>query len=268
MRIAPLMAACVLGCNALSGLDSLDFGTSTSTGGGAQASSASSSSQGVTSTGGVGLGGSNMGGAPAYDFFDDFERPDGASLGNGWIEKVEPAFSLLNGEVVKAVVTTSYRDNMVYRPASEDVLDIETSVELTLSALPDGNPQLFARVQAATIAMPNEYDGYLLWIDDLVDTAHLSRQRGTVFVTTLVSFALAPPLDFTHRYRMRMRVVGTDPVILAASVELLDAGRWTVIGETTALDSHADRIVTPGAPGFSGAEEAGFTYDNFTRLDL
>ena len=56
-------------------------------------------------------------------------------MGNGWIEKSPLAFQIAGGQTTKIDVTSGYRDNLSYRTASEVVLEVEASVEFTLSAL-------------------------------------------------------------------------------------------------------------------------------------
>ena len=80
-------------------------------------------------------------------FNDTFDRPDAAAIGNGWIEKNAQAFGLADNAAVKQPVGTGYRDNVVYRPASEDLLDVEASVEFRLTGAGTGYPQVYTRIQ-------------------------------------------------------------------------------------------------------------------------
>jgi len=65
--------------------------------------------------------------AHAQNFFDDFNRPDNPNLGNGWVQK-NAAFSLAGNAVIKAATSTGFADNLVYRPAGENMQDGEASV--------------------------------------------------------------------------------------------------------------------------------------------
>jgi len=50
--------------------------------------------------------------APQYalaQFVDTFSRPDGADVGNGWIEKSPQAFQIAAGEVAKTTAGGGYR---------------------------------------------------------------------------------------------------------------------------------------------------------------
>ncbi len=209
------------------------------------------------------------GDAPAEDFVDSFSRPDGASIGNGWIEKLASTYALAGGEVVRIDTPESYRDNMVYRPASEDLRDVEISVGVRFTAIPPGFAQIFVRGEAATIAAPDSYDGYLLYIEGgQADEAVLGRQRGTVFVTTLSRFPLVPPLDAGSAFRMTLRATGAQPVALRAKIERLSNGAWTAIGETAIEDFAATQIDAAGTVGFAGNEVSTYVYDDFRRVRL
>ncbi|MBX3230938.1 MAG: hypothetical protein KIT84_36375 [Labilithrix sp.] len=197
-------------------------------------------------------------------FFDDFSRPAGA-LGNGWLEKIPGTFVLESGAVRKPGSTTSYRDNMVFRPASEDRRDAEASVELNV-ALPVDYPQVFVRAQRATLTRPDEYDGYLLYVEGVRTTAKLGRQRGTPFVVTLATLNITPQLEAGQRYRLRLAATGTSPVKLDAFVERWsgDETGWRIEAEAHVDDAASTRLDAAGAVGFA-ANEADMvtTYDNF-----
>ncbi len=206
--------------------------------------------------------------ATAVDYFDDFARPDGAALGSAWIEKNPAAFSVTGGSAAKNQVSTGYRDNIAYRPAAEDLLDAEASVELQVLNTSIGYPQVFVRVQSNTAATNNSLDAYILYINNSTSNAVLGRQRGSAFVNTLSTIFLSTPLNTTDRFRMRLRAAGADPVNLDAWIERDNGGTWEIIGQASVLDSAANRIATPGAVGFGGYVESSYAYDNFNRLDL
>jgi len=209
------------------------------------------------------------GDAPGGDFVDLFSRADGPSIGNGWIEKNAPTYSLAGGEVVRIETAESYRDNMVYRPASEDVRDVEISLRVRFTAIPPGYAQIFVRGAAATIAATDAYDGYLLYVvGSRADQAVLGRQRGSVFVATLSSFPLSPPLDASSTYRMTLRASGAQPVALQAKIERRENGAWATIGETAVEDGDATRLEAAGTVGFAGNEAATYVYDEFRRVLL
>jgi hypothetical protein len=206
--------------------------------------------------------------APA-DFTDNFNRANDANVGNGWLEKSPTAFSLDGNEVAKvAAGGGDYRNNVVYRPASEDLLDVEASMELRLLNTSVGYPQLMVRGQSATIATTNTLDAYLLYLSNSPGLATLARQRGGGFDTALTTFALAPALNTTDRYRMRLRATGTNPVQLAAFVERWTGSAWQIIGQAAFNDGSAGRIATAGAVGFGGFTETSYRYDNFARANV
>lgn len=199
---------------------------------------------------------------------DDFERPDSAALGNGWIEKNAAAFSLSNGAAVKQGVATGYRDNIVYRPATEDILNVETSMEFRLFSLAPGYPQLFARVQSATAGTAGQLDGYILYINNSSGDAVLGRQRADNFVAPLANVTISPGLNATDLYRMSLRAEGTAAVDLTATFERWTGTAWIVIGQASATDTAPDRVATPGSVGFGGYIEANYSFDNFAVTDL
>lgn len=206
---------------------------------------------------------------PEEVFLDPFSRADGAAIGNGWIEKTAPTYSLAGGEVVRIETIESYRDNMVYRPAREDVRDVEISVHVRFTASPPGFAQIFVRGAAPTIAAPDSYDGYLLYIaGEQTDLAILGRQRGPDFVTTLANLPLSPPLDAGSTYRMTLRAIGARPVALQARIERLEAGAWLGIGAAAVEDHAAEQIEAAGTVGFAGNEVATYVYDDFRRVSF
>jgi hypothetical protein len=199
---------------------------------------------------------------------DDFNRADSATIGNGWIEKNPNAFSIQSNRLIKNAVPTGYRDNVVYRPNSEDSLDVEAAIEFRLTGLPAGYAQVFTRLQASTVSVADRLDGYMLYLEDSTSRAILGRQTGTDFVTTLATITISPALNTTDQYRLRLRTTGTAPVALEAYVERQVGAEWQVIGQATATDSAGNRIATAGAVGFGGYVESTYVMDNFTRVDL
>lgn len=204
------------------------------------------------------------------DFHDDFARANSTAIGNGWIEKTPATFSILNNEVVRIDSgAISYRDNLVYRPASDDLRDLEISIEFRVLSLPPRYPQIFVRARRATITAMDSYDGYLLYVNGSVnDQVVLGRQLGGVFVGTLAQIALSPALAAGQVYRLTLRAVGASPVSLTAKVELRSAGSYTVIGSTTFSDVAPERIETAGTYGFSGDELPRYVFDEFVRRAL
>lgn len=204
---------------------------------------------------------------PPAPFVDAFARADAADLGNSWIEKTPTTWSIGSGRVTRADSTVSYRDNLVYRPASEDVRDVEISITGRFTTATTGSPQIFVRAQPATVASPGEYDGYLLYVAGSSGgaTVNLGRQRGSVFVVTLGSTTLDTPLDTVTDFRLSLRALGANPVMLRAQIDRLVAGTWTMVGEIVTSDADALRLDGPGSVGFSGDSNGTVTYDDFTR---
>src|SRR5215467_12267655 len=135
-------------------------------------------------------------------FFDDFNRPDSAVIGNGWIMKNPNEFVLSGGEVVvQGGSGSAYQNNVFYRPAGEDILDVEASVELRdLKGNPPGFPQVFVRVKSSTVGFANTLDAYMLFIANTTNNATLARQHGTNIYTTLTGISLTLGIDSTHTF--------------------------------------------------------------------
>jgi hypothetical protein len=198
-------------------------------------------------------------------FFDDFDRADGAALGNGWVEKNPAAFALASREASKQQVQANDWDNVAYRPAVENRLDGETLVEFRVrSTTPLGYPQIYTRLQTGTAGTPGGLDTYLAYVNDTSRQVVLARQRGSTLVT-LSTFTLTSSLNTASRYRLRLNATGTATVQLSAAVERFNGAAWELIGSGNASDSSSSRISTAGSAGFSGYTEASYAYDNFAR---
>ena len=207
-------------------------------------------------------------GTPAFAHLSDtFDRADNAALGNGWVEKNAAAFAIAGNRASKQTVGTGYRDNLAYRPAGEDVLNVEAAVEVQFTGAP-GYAQLAVRVQSATVANADTLDGYLLYINNSNSQAIIGRQNGTAFITTLATLNLGTALNTTDRFRLRLAARGTNPVLLDAFVERLNGAIWEQIGQGSASDAAANRFATAGSVGFGGYTEATYAFDNFARIDL
>src|SRR2546430_10648404 len=140
--------------------------------------------------------------AAATTFSADFSRPDSADLGNGWVEKTPGAFSLVGNRVSKAATATGFADNVLYRPAGENMLDGEASVEVRFNSLPPGYAQVFVRGQTGTIANAGVFDGYLLYTDNDPGRALLDRIENGAF-RPLTQITIAPSLNTTDTFRLR-----------------------------------------------------------------
>ncbi|MBX3190756.1 MAG: hypothetical protein KF819_27410 [Labilithrix sp.] len=201
-------------------------------------------------------------GPDAKVFFDDFERPNADPLGNGWIERFTGAFNLVGGTAAKQTSINNYRDNIVYRPQSEDLLDVEVVAEIRFSPVPENMPMLWARAQNISA---NRVDGYHVYLDCCAYHFHIARHVGSV--STEIAAFDTPPLVANQTYRWTLRVTGTTSTAIYSRFEgRNDSGAWVILGQTGYVDFEADRIVTPGSVGFSGDVESGYAFDNFSRV--
>ncbi len=271
-----LVACAVCACNAITGADGLstdpagsesdlapsrthrDPGSSSGdpgTGGSTSSSSSSSGGTGLDPDGGLPADGGSD--APSGDvaFFDPFGRPDSPSIGNGWLEKTD-RFDIAGGTVRQSGVG-SYRDLIVRRPAAEDVLDVELSVDV-VNDKKDGDPGLYARMQPGSDT-PNQLTSYTMYV--YTDYAYIDRDDGTGG-TELASAAIAPALPLGAKYSLTFRVTGTNPVKLEGTVR--DAA-GNVVASFGAQDGSAKRIATPGGVGFGSGDADGARFDDFRR---
>ncbi len=205
--------------------------------------------------------------ASSQIFVDDFNRADGV-IGNGWVEKTAGSWAISTGVVVPLVADINYRRHLLYRPTTEDVLDVEVSVEVTPNQSQPGYPQIFARARPLDIANPESYDGYILYVPGNAAEAVITRQRGPETHTPLSTFAVNPAINTANSYRFVLTVKGTTPVELAGRIERKTLNGFDVIGETKVVDGTGERIGVPGSVGVSGNGSLKFRYDNFRRTPL
>lgn len=204
------------------------------------------------------------------DFFDDFNRADGPSIGNAWITKKPSSYELSGGAVRwLGGDALSYRDHVVYRPPAEDRRDVKVQMNVFFDASDPSPayPQIHLRIQGATAAVPDTLDSYLLFVNDDPAVAILARQRGTAYVTALATLTISPQLDAGKSYRLSLSAFGANPVNLTASIEARDTNnQWMVVVTKSVSDADPQRIDTAGAVGFSGGDGAAgvHVYDDFS----
>lgn len=221
-------------------------------------------------------------------FFDDFNRSDNADLDNGWTEKFPDAFSIQNNEIVSIDTTPiDYHDTIVYRPLSEDRGDVEVRIDFRV--LPGQNfPSLHARVQRDSINQSDTLEDYLFFVDGFAPPpgrAIIAIQPPVTdqFECYLLAIPFLSPFQPDERYRLRFRVAGTDPVILAGFVDRFDGATWQVFASgTTIHDITTQRdpnlycdpgflpppITSAGAVGFAKWTSNNEVLDNFFWMDL
>jgi len=202
---------------------------------------------------------------PPAGFLDDFDRASGANIGNGWLEEMPAAFSLGNGIVVKNASPNTNRDSLVYRPAAENALDGEATIEMRLRNTAVGYPQVFVRLQTTGLGVNNAMVRYVLYIDGQVRRAVIARQAAGNNYAILATLNLSVAMNTTDSYRLCLRATGTDPVALEGRVERFTGGGWQPIGQANLADASASRVRTAGSAGFGGFAESSYTFDNFRR---
>ena len=226
-------------------------------------------------------------------FFDNFEAPDSEDIGNQWTEKSPNAFSLENGAVasIETPVTQVYRDNIVYRPASEDATDVHVSTEFVHdpnAPIYTRYPQVHARIQRDSVNIPDLLQSYILFVDDVLpdNGGYLVMAVGPAIAgmeECFMTMDLIPgTMVFGERYRLRFSVTGSDPVQLDGAIDRFDGTVWQeLVSASTTHDENTtvtpgfwcplgympDPIVTGGSTGFSKYWNQTNIYDNFYAIN-
>ncbi len=210
--------------------------------------------------GDAGDDGGGTGLTPKSTFTDAFARPDGPTIGNGWVPKIASKFSLLGGQVLESNSDmVSYKDLLVHRPSTEAALDVDISVDATLPPA-GGDTCLYARVQPAsdTTGSLVSYTFYP-WTPTV---AYLDHDIGAGTSLPVSSMGLNPPLVGGQTIHMVLRVIGTSPVHIYASISDTNG---TVLGTLSVDDNTASPIITAGTYGF-GSGGSSSKFDNFRAL--
>lgn len=224
-------------------------------------SSTGSSSSGASEESSTGVN-------PTFEFFDDFERPDSDDVGNGWIEKTPESFAVVDGGIRRVNTMDSYPENLVYRPEG-DWLDGEAALEVTWLNLADdfGSPQCFLRTQLADIQTAGSVTGYLLFINGATGDLTISRQISAAFTLQFVE-PQTSPVEIGQAYRLRFRVMGSDPVVLDGYLEQLVGDEWTVHTEVHGVDDTAERLTEPGTFAMGGHVETEYWFYESVALEI
>ncbi len=210
-------------------------------------------------------------------FRDDFARDDG-TIGNGWLLRRTPGcFGIRGGELLRSAQTPdagtdSYVDCLIYRPASEDLLNVEASVIVRFKDTPQGWPQIHARIQKGTVGTAGMLDSYFFFLNRSSGFFELGHVHGAAAFDVFATFAANPALDSTTPVRLTLRVTGTGPVKLVGTLDRFVNGQWLQSGQV-AHDEDAASIPVAGSVGLSSGaakDEAtsNYAYDDFTRTPL
>lgn len=216
----------------------------------------------------TGTSSSSGGEVQPYDFYDDFERPDADDVGNGWIEKTPDSFAVVDGGIRRVGSMGSYPRNLVYRP-DETWLDAETTLELTWFDLSKdyGSPQCGLRIQLEDIDVPDSLTGYLLFINGNSGDLTITRQIDGTFTQQHITPLTSEPI-VGELYRLRLRIEGTDPVVLDGYMEQWTGDAWELHTEVHGMDGDDARIAAPGTLAVGGHQQLGlWTYES-VGLDI
>lgn len=207
-------------------------------------------------TGPAGDGAATEAGAPG--FLDLFDRPDGV-VGNGWLETIDGVFVLRGGRAVPSPGRWTKR--ILYRPSSEDLLDVESTVEVVWDSVPPKDSDAALSVRVATTGA--ELTGYTVFVDN-VDSLVLSRVVRSS-ENELARGALRPGVVKDATYRFRLRAQGTSPVQLEATFELKSGEEWEEVLSLRESDGSDGRLTSPGSVALTSDVNASYGYDTFTR---
>ncbi|MFO0742506.1 MAG: hypothetical protein U0270_41920 [Labilithrix sp.] len=250
--MASLLGICA-GCSLLTDLDGL-AGSPTGSGVTTPEAGALPIIEGGTRP--AGDGAANEAGAPG--FLDLFDRPDGV-VGNGWLETIDGVFVLRSGRAVP--FPGRWTKRILYRPSSEDLLDVESSVEVVWDSVPPKDSDAALSVRVATTGA--ELTGYSVFVDN-VDSLVLTRVVRSA-ETELARGALRPGVVKDETYRFRLRAQGTSPVQLEATFERRSGDDWEKLVSLRETDEGDGRLTSPGSVALTSDVNASYGYDTFTR---
>jgi lysophospholipase L1-like esterase len=200
--------------------------------------------------------------APCYCqaivFYDDFNRPNNAAVGNRWSESSPPASSISAGSLRLVAQNSAPAENLVYRPRQEVLLDAEASVVFSCSGSTE--PWLWIRLQGQNLR--NGYAAYLSasgWLS-------IARvKNGEITVLSSVPAAHSPGMS----YLLTLRSTGGNPEVSLETALMLVDGRQVIrIAQTSAKDTSLSRIWIAGTAGLSASGTGSVVYDNFGIRDL
>jgi len=187
-------------------------------------------------------------------FTDTFDRPASPVVGGGWVETNPPVSSCTGGTLLLSSTGARFTRNLVHRPASEACTDGEASIRVLYR--PEGSelPMLFVRARASPSA-----SGYLVYLmNGRFGLARLG-QGDSSFTTLAWGWAPLGP----GYYRMSVRCVGTNPVMLSAQLYGTDPLGGTTTVTLSAADFCEARITSPGVPALSIHTAGSATCDDF-----
>jgi hypothetical protein len=204
---------------------------------------------------------------PLSTFVDDFERPDGEVLGNGWIEKTASAFRLANGHVTSTSTSTASADLLCYRTFAEaaNSVNVEISMQFrTAVSIGSSNLMIFARGRSGAIVGANSYDGYQLTLSLSGTRMRISREGANP--ATIIDYPLMSPVNTTALYRMNLSVQGANPVVLRGTVERQAGTGWVTLGMANVTDVAPEQLTGAGTVGFTASGPDRFAVAEFSRL--
>lgn len=179
----------------------------------------------------------------APTFVDDFARADGA-VGNGWSVKGPGSFVIAGGSVL-TMPSGVYDQPILFREGAAGP-DVEVSADMTFGSNITSWQYLFARVQPIS-DQPGKLWAYGLQVNaGSVSLMILSSDGNVTGWGSLARESLESTLLVDTAYRLTLRVMGTDPVVVEGALSSADG---TLIRSVKGTDRGSYRIVSAGRVG-------------------
>jgi hypothetical protein len=180
-------------------------------------------------------------------FYDRFDRPDSADVGNSWEQAAgaQDVWSIASNRLVGASTTSGYADKYLYRPAAEALENCEAWVDFNTPST-YSYPQVMLRCTDFDL-LPT---GYLFYV-----STHATNKTGVIRLTNNTwseQFIDAwTGMQLNHNYRLYARAITNgNQVDLTIRVYDLEATNSLLVDHTWA-NTNASRIVAPGRQGIS-----------------
>lgn len=110
------------------------------------------------------------------------------------------------------------------------------------------------RTQPDDIDIVGSVTGYLLFVNGTSGELAITRQIDGAFTQQHATALTTDPV-LGEPYRLRLRVEGTDPVILDGYLEHWSDAEWISHTEVHGVDDTASRITEPGTMAVGGHQE-------------
>ena len=250
-------AMLLLGCESILGYEDVSVAPN---GNGGNNTGGNNTGGTTNNGGGVSMGGGTGTFPPGCD---DFERPNSLDIGNGWLEKNDAIYSLLDGELAAAPTVDS--DAVAYLD-DVDLGNVEVQTVVRVEA--GGVVTLFARAPQAILETGNPTQVFLSLP---LGTSEANILRSIASQSTIEMAVI--PLNVNPQpgdtFRLTMSVTGM-PIVVAASVEKMDTGgMFSMAGQVSGVvDSNSPNYSATGTVGVTRSVNVEAYFDDFCVSEL